>query len=205
MDMAGLFPSYINIRRGAYIGLVLSIAMCPWELLSSASTFISVLSAYSVFLGPMVGIMCCEYWILRKRTIKLSDLYHPRSDGIYHYWHGINWRTLISWCVGWAYLIPGFAHTVTPSVVVPQACVNLYYLAFPLGFVVSFLTHWLINITWPPAGLGEKDGADYYNTFTYEEAERLGVAYGDIYDGQDAGGRESDVEDHEKGAKSSQS
>jgi nucleobase:cation symporter-1, NCS1 family len=54
MDMAGLIPSLINIRRGAYVGLALSVAMCPWELLSSAATFISVLSAYSVFLGPMV-------------------------------------------------------------------------------------------------------------------------------------------------------
>lgn len=53
MDMAGLFPSFINIRRGAYVGLVLSCAMCPWQLLSAAATFISVLSAYSVFLGPM--------------------------------------------------------------------------------------------------------------------------------------------------------
>lgn len=60
MDMAGLVPSFINIRRGAYIGLILSIAMCPWQLLSSASVFISVLSAYSVFLGPMVGIYVCE-------------------------------------------------------------------------------------------------------------------------------------------------
>jgi nucleobase:cation symporter-1, NCS1 family len=57
MDMAGLFPTYINIRRGAYVGLVLSIALCPWELLSSASTFISVLSAYSVFLGPLVRFL----------------------------------------------------------------------------------------------------------------------------------------------------
>jgi NCS1 family nucleobase:cation symporter-1 len=52
MDMAALLPKYINIRRGAYVGLVLSIVMCPWELLASAGTFISVMSAYSVFLGP---------------------------------------------------------------------------------------------------------------------------------------------------------
>lgn len=52
MDMAGLIPKYLNIRRGAYIALIISIAMCPWELLASASTFISVMSAYSVFLGP---------------------------------------------------------------------------------------------------------------------------------------------------------
>lgn len=77
MDMAGLFPSYINIRRGAYVGLVLSIAMCPWELLASAGTFISVLGAYGVFLGPMTGIMVCDYFVLRRRRLKLSDLYHP--------------------------------------------------------------------------------------------------------------------------------
>ncbi|EAT77067.2 hypothetical protein SNOG_15692 [Parastagonospora nodorum SN15] len=51
MDMAGLFPSYINIRRGAYVGLVLSIAMCPKET--------------SLF--------------RRRRKLKLSDLYHPAS------------------------------------------------------------------------------------------------------------------------------
>ena len=112
MDMAGLFPSFINIRRGAYIGLIVSCAMVPWELLSSASVFISVLSAYSVFLGPMVGIYCCEYWILRQRRIKLSDLYHPRPDGIYHYWHGINWRSFVSWTVGWSYLIPSLVRSL---------------------------------------------------------------------------------------------
>ncbi|KAF2170170.1 hypothetical protein M409DRAFT_19776 [Zasmidium cellare ATCC 36951] len=138
MDMAGLCPSFINIRRGAYIALVLSCAMCPWQLLSAASTFISVLSAYSVFLGPMVGIMVCDYWVLRRRRVKLSDLYHPGKDGLYYYWHGVNWRSYVAWVVGWSYLLPGFAHAVTPHVKVPEACTNLYYLAFPLGFAVSF-------------------------------------------------------------------
>jgi nucleobase:cation symporter-1, NCS1 family len=150
--------------------------MCPWQLLSSAATFISVLSAYSVFLGPMVGIMVCDYWVLRHRRVKLSDLYHARKDGVYHYWHGINWRSFTSWVVGWAYLIPGFAHAVTPSVVVPEACTDLYYLAFPLGFVVSFLAHWAINTVFPPRGLGEKDDVDYYGTFTADEAVKLDVA-----------------------------
>ena len=186
MDMAGLLPSFINIRRGAYIGLLLSIAMCPWQLLASASVFISVLSAYSVFLGPMVGIYVCEYWFLRKRKVKLSDLYHPRPDGIYHYWHGINWRAFASWIIGWSYLIPGFAATVTPDAVqVPQACINLYYLAFPLGFTVSFLVHLGLNRVWPPVGLGEKDDVDYYGTFTSEEAVRLRVAPNSSIDGED--------------------
>ena len=195
MDMAGLLPSFINIRRGAYIGLLLSIAMCPWQLLASASVFISVLSAYSVFLGPMVGIYVCEYWFLRKRKVKLSDLYHPRPDGIYHYWHGINWRAFTSWVIGWSYLIPGFAATVTPDAVqVPQACINLYYLAFPLGFTVSFLVHLGLNRVWPPVGLGEKDDVDFYGTFTTEEAVRLGVAPNSPIEGEDEASGMTDPE-----------
>ncbi|KXT05212.1 hypothetical protein AC578_8374 [Pseudocercospora eumusae] len=201
MDTAGLFPAYINIRRGAYIGLILSIAMCPWQLLSAASTFISVLSAYSVFLGPMVGIMTCDYWILRKRKLKLSDLYNPHKEGVYYYWRGINWRSFTSWVVGWAYLLPGFAHAVTPNVKVPEACTNLYYLAFPLGFAVSFTVHYVINKFWPPVGLGEKDDEDFYGTFTEDEAARLGVATLYTIDGQESVTPPEDEIDKSKAAK----
>lgn len=187
MDMAGLFPSFINIRRGAYIGLILSIAMCPWQLLSAASTFISVLSAYSVFLGPMVGIMICDYFILRKRRVKLSDLYHPGKDGLYYFWNGINWRSFVSWAIGWSYLLPGFAHAVTPSIKVPEACTNLYYLAFPLGFAVSFSVHFCINTAFPPVGLQEIDDVDYFGTFTETEAAKMGVAVSETIESEDGG------------------
>jgi NCS1 family nucleobase:cation symporter-1 len=174
-DMAGLFPSYINIRRGAYVGLVLSIALCPWELLSSAATFISVLSAYSVFLGPMVGIQIADYWIIRGRRLKLSDLYHDRPDGIFYYYHGINWRSFVSWTVGFASQLPGFANAVNERIHVPVACTRLYYLAYPLGFVISFLLHLALNKAFPPNGLGIIDPVDYYATFSPEEAAHFGI------------------------------
>jgi NCS1 family nucleobase:cation symporter-1 len=107
MDLSGLFPKYINIRRGAYIGLIISIAMCPWELLSSAGTFINVMSAYSVFLGPMCGIQICHYWLICQRRIKLSDLYDPHKTGIYYYSKGINYRSFVAWVIGWATQMPG--------------------------------------------------------------------------------------------------
>jgi NCS1 family nucleobase:cation symporter-1 len=176
MDIAGLFPSYVNIRRGAYIGLVISIALCPWQLLSSAATFISVLSAYSVFLGPMAGIMICDYWVVRRGRVKLSDLYHGREDGVYYFWKGVNWRSFAAWIVGWSYLIPGFVKAVAPEVDVPAACTNLYYLAFPLGFAVSFVVCYGLNRVWPPVGLGEIDEVDEFGTFTASEGRKLGVA-----------------------------
>ncbi|OBR16336.1 NCS1 nucleoside transporter [Colletotrichum higginsianum IMI 349063] len=176
MDLAGLFCRYVNIRRGAYVGLVLSIALCPWELLSSASVFISVLSAYSVFLGPVIGIQICDYFVIRRRRIKLSDLYHPRPDGSFYYWRGFNPRAFVSWVCGFATQLPGFAASVTPdSVKVGAAWINLYYLAFPLGFAISFLLHLGLNTVWPPQDAGTVDEVDYYATFTNTEARKLGV------------------------------
>ncbi|EEP81167.1 predicted protein [Uncinocarpus reesii 1704] len=179
MDLSGLFPKFINIRRGAYIGLIISIALCPWELLYSAGTFISVLSAYSVFLGPMCGMMISEYWIVRSRKIKLSDLYHPRRDGIYYFWYGMNPRAFTAWVFGFAPLLPGFVNAVNPSISVPEGCVQMYYLAYPLGFAISFVVYIVLNKVFPPPGLGEVDDVDQFGTFTPEEAARLGMAAGD--------------------------
>lgn len=177
MDLAGLFSSYLNIRRGAYIGLILSLVMCPWELLSSAAVFLSVLSAYSVFLGPIIGIQVCDYWLIRRRKLKLSDLYHPRPDGIYYFVKGFNPRSFVAWVVGFFSQIPGFAENVTPnSVSVGHAWKELFALAFPLGFAISFAVYYILNRVWPPKGLGVVDDRDYYNSFATDEATRLGIA-----------------------------
>jgi NCS1 family nucleobase:cation symporter-1 len=176
MDLAGLFPKYFNIRRGAYLALVLSIAMCPWELLASAGTFISVMGAYSVFLGPMCGIQICDYFLIRQRRMKLSDLYTPSHTGIYYYFRGVNSRAFVAWVCGWAPQLPGFIADVSPSVTVPKACTDMFYLAFPLGLAISFTIYYGLNKVFPPQGLGEYDDIDYFGTFNSEEAADLGVS-----------------------------
>lgn len=179
MDLAGLVSSYINIRRGAFLALALSIAMCPWELLASASVFISVLSAYSVFLGPIIGIQVCDYWLIRSRRIKLSDLYNPNSDSIYYFNHGFNPRSFVAWFLGFATQLPGFSASVTPDKVqVGEAWHELFYLAFPLGFTISFVAHYALNRLFPPPGLGLVDDMDYFGSFTEAEATKLGMGLG---------------------------
>ncbi|RKK94995.1 hypothetical protein BFJ68_g14979 [Fusarium oxysporum] len=179
MDLAGLVSSYINIRRGAFIALVLSVAMCPWELLSSASVFISVLSAYSVFLGPIIGIQVCDYWLIRSRRIKLSHLYNPGPTSIYYFSYGFNPRSFIAWFLGFVTQLPGFAAGVTPNKVkVGEAWHELFYLAFPLGFAISFAAHYAINRVFPPPGLGLVDDMDYFGSFTEAEAIKLGMGLG---------------------------
>jgi nucleobase:cation symporter-1, NCS1 family len=52
MDMAGLWPRYINIRRGSAIAAMIGIASQPWQILSSASKFLRLLSSFGIFISP---------------------------------------------------------------------------------------------------------------------------------------------------------
>ncbi|KAI9147473.1 Transporter aclS [Paramyrothecium foliicola] len=190
MDLAGLLCSYINIRRGSYIALILSIAFCPWELLSTAAVFISVLSAYSVFLGPIIGIQICDYWLVRRQILKLSDLYHAKPEGIYYAYHGFNIRSFVAWVLGFATQLPGFAQNVTPSrVTVSRPWSELFYLAFPLGFTISFVAHYIINRVFPPPGLGQQDEVDHFSTFLVEDPATRGIAATEASDDGESSGK----------------
>jgi len=108
-DLAATFPTFINIRRGAYITAALSVVVNPWQLLATASTFLSVLSSYSVFLGPMIGLMISSYYIVNKQKIKVDDLFYGDKNSIYWYTFGINWRAPVA--VGFALSSPHPQHS----------------------------------------------------------------------------------------------
>lgn len=57
MDLSALCPKWINIRRGCYLVSIISIAICPWQYVTRPTTFITVLSGWSVFLSPMTGLV----------------------------------------------------------------------------------------------------------------------------------------------------
>ena len=95
-DLAATFPTFINIRRGAYITALLSSVVNPWQLLATASTFLQVLSSYSVFLGPMIGLMISSYYVVNRQKIKVDDLYVGNRSSIYWYSYGVNWRAPVA-------------------------------------------------------------------------------------------------------------
>ncbi|KAL7948742.1 NCS1 nucleoside transporter family protein [Trichoderma barbatum] len=147
IDLSSVFPRYINIRRGAYITALLSPAVNPWQLVNTATTFLSVLSSYGVFLAPMTGMMVASYMVVNKRKVKVDDLYHGNSSSIYWYKYGINFRAPVAWAVGVAPCLPGFIAAVNKSVSLPDGMIELYYLTYLYGFlssgVVYSLLHWM--------------------------------------------------------------
>ncbi|KAH7076955.1 NCS1 nucleoside transporter family protein-like protein [Paraphoma chrysanthemicola] len=175
IDLAGLFPRYINIRRGAIITFVAAWIVQPWQLINRATTFIAVLSSFSVFLAPIIGIMTCDYYLLRRRRIRLSHLYKTR-DSIYYFSKGVNWRAIPAWICGFAPTIGGLVVTVRQDVKPPRALVQFYYIAFLIGFAISAVIFYALNTLFPVKDMDQIDQVDLYGTFTTAEARRVGVA-----------------------------
>lgn len=49
---------------------------------------IQVLSGFGTFYGPISGILVADFWIVRKRLIKMRDLYIGNEESIYWYYKG---------------------------------------------------------------------------------------------------------------------
>lgn len=67
---------------------LLDIRLMSWHLLKlhiKAATFIQVLSGFGTFYGPISGILVADFWIVRKRLIKMRDLYIGNEGSIYWY------------------------------------------------------------------------------------------------------------------------
>lgn len=96
IDLAAVFPRYVNIRRGAYIIAILSPAVNPWRLVNTAPIFLTVLGSYSVFLAPMTGIMASHYSLVCKQKLNVDALYLGESRSTYWYTRGVNWRAPVA-------------------------------------------------------------------------------------------------------------
>ncbi|KAJ5619470.1 hypothetical protein N7510_003454 [Penicillium lagena] len=157
MDMAGLWPRYINIRRGAYIMCCIGIATQPWQLISTADKFLSVLSGFGVFMAPATGIMLADYHLIRRYKLRLSDLYTGDKSSIYWFLNGVNPRAFVSFLAGMWPLLPGMVATVdSNSTSQWVGWVRLYNLTFLVGLAMSFSVFWALNKIFPPGSLGQE-------------------------------------------------
>lgn len=174
IDLAGIFPRYIDIRRGALITFIAAWIIQPWQLINRAATFVAVLSSFSVFLAPLMGVMVCDYFFIRHQKVKLNHLYRPEGSD-YWFTHGVNYRVIPCWIAGWAPTIGGLIVSVGKYAGAPDALFQLYYTAFFTGFSISFVLFYAVNLVFPISGAGEFDPYDDWATFTPKEAAKLGI------------------------------
>ncbi len=133
-DFSNLWPRKISFRTGGVITCLMGIALMPWKLLADYNTFIlGWLGGYAAFLGPVAGIMICDYFVIRRRVLQVDDLY--LRGGIYEYSAGFNWRAVFALALGAGTALVGL---VAPSVRV------LYDYSWFVGFGVSFAAYYIM-------------------------------------------------------------
>jgi len=131
-DFSNLWPRRISFRTGGIITCFMGIALMPWKLLANYKTFIlGWLGGYAAFLGPVAGIMICDYFLVRRCELQLDDLY--LRGGAYEYRHGFNWLAIVA--------LAGGAGTALVGLAVP-ALRSLYDYSWFVGFAVSFVAYY---------------------------------------------------------------
>lgn len=135
-DMSGLLPRYISIVRGQIICGLLGPLFFPWKIIANASSFLTFLSSYTVFLMPICGIMVVDYWIIRRGNLHIPSLYSREPGTPYTYWKGWNLRAIAAWVAGTAFVIHGVAGQLQPDLT-GQTSKNMYKIGFLLSFIMG--------------------------------------------------------------------
>ena len=123
-DFANAFPRFISFKTGGLITGILGVVIEPWKLLADPSGYIFTwLLGYSGGLGSIAGVLIADYWIVRKKELRLEDLY--LADGVYRGW---KWPAIVATAIGCALAWSGL---------VVSSLRPLYDYAWFVGFIAS--------------------------------------------------------------------
>ncbi|KAF6829998.1 NCS1 nucleoside transporter [Colletotrichum plurivorum] len=165
IDLAALLPRWFTVRRGGYFTVAFVFVVQPWSLLNSASSFLTVVGSFNVFLGPLMGIMFADYLLIRGRTMKLTDLYGDSPRSIYWYAGGWNWRAAAAWPLSAWLFVPGLVQRAVAPGESWAGWTRLYQLSWFVGCLTSGTIYLALDYFWPMPDRRAVDDADYFGTF----------------------------------------
>ncbi|MBC7113943.1 MAG: cytosine permease, partial [Candidatus Methanomethyliales bacterium] len=146
--LPGIMNAFIRIfgltwRKVLFMVTVLSFFIAPWYIKDSlgiAYQLLNITWYYSMFLGPVAGVMIVDYWLVRRRRIVVEELYNNDSKSIYK--NGVFWTGVGSFIIG---LIGQYIAAIIQG--------KFYYaFGFPLpglelawyyGFIISGLAYYI--------------------------------------------------------------
>jgi NCS1 family nucleobase:cation symporter-1 len=99
-DFSNVAPQKISWRMGGMIAAVGSVLITPWNLYSSPEIIHYTLDTLGAFIGPLFGVLICDFYIVRKQTVYVDDLYTMSEKGRYWYKKGFNPNAVIATVVG---------------------------------------------------------------------------------------------------------
>lgn len=128
---SNILPKKISFRTGGIITGIIGIIIFPWLLLNEIQ---GLLIDVSAVLGPVLAILVCDYYLIRKKKIELAALY--KTKGIYSFGgSGFNKNAIITLVLGAFIAIGGKWIPVMSS---------LYAISWFSGFIISFILYYFL-------------------------------------------------------------
>ncbi|KAK0199353.1 allantoin permease [Desarmillaria ectypa] len=139
-DIMALLPRYLAIVRGQVCA---TLSFSSLRILSSGPGFLTFLNGYSIFMGPVVGIMIIDYFLVRKGNLQLAGLYTGARDRAYYYTWGINWRTIIAFIAGIGIPFPGFVQSFG-SMAIGEVATEIFDFGWLASFGIGAVVYWVL-------------------------------------------------------------
>lgn len=132
---SNLAPHRIGYRMGGLITCLIGVAIMPWRLMTDLGDYIFTwLIGYSALLGPIAGIMLCDYFIMRRTRLDADALYDPRGKHA-----GVNWLAMLALVLAVLPNLPGFINAATNTAGTEQAM-------FPPIFDTIYSYAWFVGL-----------------------------------------------------------
>ncbi|SCW04438.1 LAFE_0H13520g1_1 [Lachancea fermentati] len=176
MDLAGIFPKYINITRGTIFVQLISWVVQPWTFFNTTSAFLNSMTSFGIFTTPIMAINVVDYYFVRKTRIAISDLFTLDKNGAFWFYHGFNLRSIFALAVGVALGLPGLVFSVNTSLPINEGMNNFFNGYTFFSVIVSGVLYYILVLIFPiRQRVGVVDAKDYFNAFSPEECLELNM------------------------------
>jgi NCS1 family nucleobase:cation symporter-1 len=157
--LVNINPKFVKFPYAMILVGILSVVIRPWIYLDRLYFMLAVLSA---LIGPLLGIMLTDYYILRKRKLNIPELF--KAGGQYEYFKNFNPAGIIALAV---------------SCTVGMLCSMDYALYIGLG--LSIMIYYLLMKFWIMRKFPQKEmNADFTPLYDFKgETADLRTTIGD--------------------------
>lgn len=122
--LLNIFPKKLNFAKAVIISGTVGLLIMPWKFADNINTILLMISC---LLGPILGVMVTDYYVIRKKKIDVDDLYN--INGKYKYFKNVNPAALIVFIPG---IILGLMFPDYAMFISFFGCSIIYYLLMKL-------------------------------------------------------------------------
>jgi len=95
-DLSNLWPGRISFRKGGVIAAAAAfIVSALWVPVISEFGIGKFANTLGAFLAPAYGIMIADYYLIKKQSLSVRDLYSGDKGGAYHYRNGFHREAVV--------------------------------------------------------------------------------------------------------------